>query len=97
MQARLFWASLAAILFLAVAGCSESDQAFDKCEEAIYEQARQPEKMSGWKYDTSEIDGGFRIVGEVSVASAAGRKTSHRFTCEVRGDDVSLVLVTKPR
>ena len=52
--------------------------------------------MSGWKYDTSEINGGFRFVGEVSVADG-GRKISHRFTCEVRGDDVSLVLVTKPR
>ena len=96
MQARMFWASLAAILFLTLAGCSESDQAFDKCEKAVYERARQPEKMSGWKYDTSEIDGGFRFTGEVSVADG-GRKISHRFTCEVRGDDVSLVLVTKTR
>lgn len=96
MQARIIWASLAAILFLAVAGCSESDQAFDKCETAIYERARQPEKMSGWKYDTSEIKGGFRFTGEVSVADGR-RKISHRFTCEVRGDDVSLVLITKPR
>ena len=96
MQARIIWASLAAILFVALAGCSESDQAFDKCEKAVYERARQPEKMSGWKYDTSEIDGGFRFTGEVSVADG-GRKTSHRFTCEVRGDDVNLVLITKPR
>ncbi len=96
MQARIIWASLAAILFLSLAGCSESDQAFDKCEKAVYERARQPEKMSGWKYDTSEINGGFRFVGAVSVADG-GRKTSHRFTCEVRGDDVNLVHITKPR
>lgn len=96
MHGRPIQAALAASLFLALAGCSEADQAFDKCEDAIYERARQPEKMSGWKYDTSEIDGGFRFTGEVNVADG-GRKTSHRFTCEVRGDDVSLVLITKPR